>query len=121
MPAFNRPAAATIIAFRMLASVGLASAGLAGVAHAQVATREGNIWDGHDHQPTAGVRAEEQRAGVAASPAQAQSEDQTLSRLNGQLLRKAQQDAKKAPESTTNPYGVQPGGVVRITPGGGGG
>jgi len=90
-------------------------------AHAQVATREGNTYGGFDHQPTAAVTGEERAAGVAPSPAQRQSEDQQLSTLNAQLLQKARKDAQKNPQAFGNPYGVQPGGVVKISPGGGGG
>ncbi len=84
-------------------------------AHAQAA-REGNVYNGVDHQPTAGVAAQERQAGVAPSPGQVQSEDRTLDRLNGQLLNKAHQDAQKNPQSVGNPYGVQPGKVVPISP-----
>jgi len=95
----------------------VASAG----AHAQVATREGNTYGGFDHQPTAAVGSAEREAGVAPSPAQRQSEDQDLGRMNTQLLQKAQKDARKNPQSLGNPYGVQPGGVVKISPDAGGG
>jgi hypothetical protein len=91
------------------------------------ATREGNIYNGVDHQPTQGVITQEQHAGVAPSPGQLQNEDRTLNQLDSRLLNKAHQDARKNPQALSNPYGVQNGNAVKISPdaegtrGGGGG
>lgn len=95
-------------------------------AHAQA--RNGNVYDGTAHQPTAAVHSEERAAGVAPSNQREQAENHDLGAINNQLLQRANQDAKAVPSSTNNVYGVQPGGVVTSTPnagtagaGGGGG
>ena len=51
-----------------------------------VPTREGNVWDHRDHQPTAATAGAEQRAGIAPSAQRAQREDEELARINKQLL-----------------------------------
>ncbi len=65
--------------------------------------RNANIYDGTAHQPTRGD-------GSVSGPAA-----QELQNLNGPLQQKAQQDAN-TPEAGRNVYGVEPGGVVPITP-----
>lgn len=65
--------------------------------------RNGNIYDGIAHQPT---RGESSVSGQSA---------QELQNLNALLQQKAQQGAPP-PASGSNVYGVQPGGVVPITP-----
>ncbi len=65
--------------------------------------RNANIYDGKDHQPT---RGESSVSGKSA---------QELQNLNALLQQRAQQGAK-APGVGSNAYGVQPGGVVPITP-----
>jgi hypothetical protein len=83
--------------------------------------REGNIYNGIDHQPTAGaVQSQEQAAGIAPSDARERAENGDLSTLDGLLLARAHRDARTAPTTTDNVYGVQPGGVVATTPNSGG-
>ncbi len=83
--------------------------------------REGNIYNGMDHQPTAGaVQSQEQAAGIAPSNAREQDENRSLSMLNRQLLQRARKDAGTVPDAGNNVYGVQPGGVVVTTPNAGG-
>jgi len=50
-----------------------------------VPTREGNVWNHMDHQPTAAVGGAEQNAGVAPTAQQSRREDEELARLNRQL------------------------------------
>ena len=102
MTLLNRPLAVLVVAMPI-------------AAHAQA--RNGNVYDGTAHQPSAGVVGQEQRAGVAPAPAQADAENHDLSRMNTALLQKAQHDAQQAPAGADNPYGVQPGGAVKISPG----
>jgi hypothetical protein len=53
----------------------------------QVPTREGNIWDWRDHQPTmAQVQKQEKAAGVAPTPSQGASDAATMDRLYRQLV-----------------------------------
>jgi hypothetical protein len=53
----------------------------------QVPTREGNIWDWRDHQPTtAQVQNQEKTAGVAPTPTQAASDAATVDRLYRRLI-----------------------------------
>ncbi len=77
--------------------------------------RNGNVYDGTAHQPTAGVATEEKNAGVAPPPQVQANENRTLGTLDNELLTKAHQDAKSAP-SVGNVYGTQSGGVVQISP-----
>jgi hypothetical protein len=52
----------------------------------QVPTREGNIWNGKDHQPTEGqVQHNEQAAGVAPTPAQKDHDAAVVKDLDRQL------------------------------------
>ncbi len=53
-----------------------------------VPTREGNVWDHMDHQPTAATADAEHRAGVAPSAQRAQREDEELARINRELLQR---------------------------------
>jgi hypothetical protein len=56
----------------------------------QVPTREGNIWDWRDHQPTtAQVQKQEKAAGVAPTPSQGASEAATVDQLYRQLMPQA--------------------------------
>jgi hypothetical protein len=56
----------------------------------QVPAREGNTWDGTDHQPTeAQVQREEKAAGVAPTPSQKDSSAATVNQLDRQLLGKS--------------------------------
>jgi hypothetical protein len=55
-------------------------------AFAQVPTREGNIWNWRDHQPTeAQVQQNEKAAGVAPTPSEDAAEAATLDRIYRQL------------------------------------
>jgi hypothetical protein len=57
-------------------------------AFAQVPTREGNIWDWRDHQPTqVQVEHNEKAAGIAQTPSERQSASATVEQLYRQLLR----------------------------------
>ncbi len=87
---------------RLAAAVLFGGVALSGsVALAQPA-RNANVYDGLNHQPTGG-------GSVSARDAR------DLDRMNGPLQERAQQSAG-APEVGRNIYGVQPGGVVPITP-----
>lgn len=56
-------------------------------AFAQIPTREGNIWNWHDHQPTESqVQQKERAVGVAPSPSQSASDAATLNQIYRQLL-----------------------------------
>lgn len=62
------------------------------VARAQVPTREGNIWNGQDHEPMAGqVRPAERAAGVAAPPAVQQRQTEDVEGIYHELMRQEQQ------------------------------
>jgi len=53
----------------------------------QLPTRDGNIWDWRDHQPTTvQVQKQEKAAGVAPTPSQGASEAATVDRLYRQLM-----------------------------------
>ena len=64
--------------------------------------RNANVYDGTAHQPAGGGSVSGQSA-------------QDLNAMNGPLQDKAQQSAG-APQAGRNVYGVEPGGVVPITP-----
>jgi hypothetical protein len=85
------------------------------IAHAQAA-REGNEYDFRDHQPTAQVQSQEKAAGVAPDATQSKHENQTLGALDKNLMQRASRDAKAVPAATNNVYGVQPGGIIHVTP-----
>jgi hypothetical protein len=56
-------------------------------AQAGTPTREGNIWDWRDHQPTeAQVQMNERAAGIAPAPSQRASEAATVDHLYQELL-----------------------------------
>jgi hypothetical protein len=75
--------------------------------------RDGNVYNGMDHQPTAGVvHSQEESAGIALTPRREDAENRDLAALNQQLQQKAEQDAKAVPDAKTNVYGVQPGGTT---------
>jgi hypothetical protein len=88
---------------------------LPALAQAQ-ALREGNIWDFKDHQPTAGeVQSQEKSAGVGPSQGQARHQQDELDVEGRQLLERAARGRQALP-GNTDIYGVQPGGVVPISP-----
>jgi len=98
----------------------LAAAILALPAAAFAQARNGNVYDGLAHEPAAGpVRQDEQAAGVAPSQGTANAENRELENLDQQLTNQAAQDRRALPGGNANIYGVQPGGVVPITPGAG--
>jgi hypothetical protein len=101
--------------YKYFFAVAMIVAALPPVAYAQVA-RNGNEYDYRDHQPTAAVQSQEQSAGVAPDAAQKHSETQELRQLDQHLQTRAQHDSQAVPQATQNVYGVQPGGVVHITP-----
>lgn len=80
----------------------VAAALMVSTAAAAQPARNANVYDGKDHQPSGGGSVSSQAA-------------QDLKSMNAPLQRKAQQSAG-APEVGKNIYGVQPGGVVPITP-----
>ena len=86
--------------FGWVVAAALAVAPLAGQAQP---ARNANVYNGTAHQPTGG---DGSVSGKAV---------QDLNAMNAPLQQKAQQSAG-APEVGTNVYGVQPGGVVQITP-----
>ena len=56
----------------------------------QTTTREGNIWDWRDHQPTeAQVRHEESAAGIAPTQSEIDSTSATVDRLYQELLHRS--------------------------------
>ncbi len=69
---------------------------IAAVALAQPA-RNGNVWDGRAHQPSAGVNGSEAAAGVAPSDNTVQRQDRDLDTMGQKLIDKAQQGAASAP------------------------
>lgn len=74
------PISAIALAFALLAAPM--------AAFANVPTREGNIWDWRDHQPTeTQVEQSEKAAGIAPTPAERDSAAATVDELNRQLLR----------------------------------
>jgi hypothetical protein len=67
-------------------AVALLAAPVAAVAQAQTPTREGNIWDWRDHQPTEEqVQQEEKAAGIAPTPSQRSADLAALSQIYRQL------------------------------------
>jgi hypothetical protein len=53
-----------------------------------VPTREGNIWNGLDHEPVPSqVHRDEEAAGIASSGAQQQKADEEVEELYRQLMR----------------------------------
>jgi hypothetical protein len=65
----------------------LLAASVAGFAQAQTPTREGNIWDWRNHQPTeADVEQKEKAAGVAPSASERASTAATENHLDRKLL-----------------------------------
>ncbi len=99
----GRPATAVLV--RLLAVAALAVPCLAvAPAAAEPVSRNGNIWDYKAHQPTrAGVRRREQRAGVAASPAQARHNAGAVQQLDQHLLRQETTPLPHDPVSLTPP------------------
>jgi hypothetical protein len=84
------------------------------VAWAQAA-REGSIYNGQNHEPSApGVRSGEAAAGVAPSQQQQRREDQDVEAIDRKLL----ENVKKSPQQpgSGDNAAVKPGGVVKITP-----
>jgi hypothetical protein len=68
-------------------TVALLAAPTAAFPQAQVPTREGNIWDWRDHQPTeAQVLKNEAAAGVELTPTQRHSASSAVDRLYRQLM-----------------------------------
>jgi hypothetical protein len=62
----------------------------ASFAQAQTPTREGNIWDWRDHQPTeAQTQQSEQAAGIAATKSQRDSTAAAVDQLYQQLLHRS--------------------------------
>jgi hypothetical protein len=81
--------------------------------------RIGNVWGGEAHEPIPGeVHGRERDAGVALSDQQAQEQQDELDRLGKQLSDQAAQDANAA--GASNPFGIEPGGVVPVAPAPGG-
>jgi hypothetical protein len=79
MNRFAAPISAIALAFALLAAPAAALA--------NVPTREGNIWDWRDHQPTqTQVEQSEKAAGIAPTPAQRNAAAVTVDELNRQLL-----------------------------------
>jgi hypothetical protein len=79
MDRFATPISAIALAFALLAAPAAALA--------NVPTREGNIWDWRDHQPTeTPVQRSEEAAGIAPTPAQRDAAAATVDELNRQLL-----------------------------------
>ncbi|HKM62741.1 MAG TPA: hypothetical protein VJY39_09650 [Acidisphaera sp.] len=77
---------------RTAALVAIALLALPSVASAQgvVSAREGNIWNGTAHEPSAlSVHSAERAAGVAEPPAQAQQQTRTVEQLDCQLTGQA--------------------------------
>jgi hypothetical protein len=71
----------------MTLAAALLAAPAAAFAQAQMPTREGNIWDWRDHQPTeAQVQQKEKAAGVAPTLSQRDATSDTVNRLYRQLL-----------------------------------
>jgi hypothetical protein len=72
--------------------------------------RNGNVWDGKAHQPTAAdVTGRERQSGIAPPDPHARAQQEDLDRMGRQLTDRA---AKVAPV----PHTVQPGGVVPAPP-----
>jgi hypothetical protein len=71
------------------AVLGLAMAQVAALAQeGGVPTREGNIWNGKDHEPVPSrVHREEEAAGIAPSGAQQQKADDDIEEIYRQLMR----------------------------------
>lgn len=78
--------------------------------------RNGNVYDGTAHQPTAGVQQNERAAGVAPSQQTIQNQNADLDSMGRKLLNDARQNAHADPSAARNVYGVQPGGVVDTRP-----
>src|SRR5258708_33332108 len=77
------------VSFRIPAAVlafALIAAPAAGLAQSGTPTREGNIWDWRDHQPTmAQVQRQEKAAGIAPTSSQRDSNAATVDQLYQQL------------------------------------
>jgi hypothetical protein len=71
----------------LLASLALAAVPLAALAEDAPPPREGNIWDGRDHEPVPSVvHRDEQADGVAASPRQQRNADDDVESIYRQLM-----------------------------------
>jgi hypothetical protein len=71
----------------MALAFALLAAPMAAFSHTGVPTREGNVWDWRDHQPTqAGVSRKEKAAGIAPAPSQQESSAATVDELYRQLM-----------------------------------
>jgi hypothetical protein len=72
----------------LVAALGLTAVPAAALAQGGVPTREGNIWNGLDHEPVPSqVRRDEKAAGIAPSGAQQQKADDEVESIYRQLLR----------------------------------
>lgn len=70
----------------MVLSFALLAAPAAAFAQSGVPTREGNVWDWRDHQPTeAEVSQKEKAAGIAPTPSQRNSDSAAVDELYQQL------------------------------------
>jgi hypothetical protein len=82
MDNFQTRIPAIALAFALLAAPAAALA--------QVPTREGNIWDWRDHQPTeTQVQQNEKAAGIAQTPSQRETASDTVDQLYRQLLQRS--------------------------------
>jgi hypothetical protein len=71
----------------LILAVALVATPAAGLAQTQTPTREGNIWNWRDHQPTeTQVRQEEKAAGVALAPSPEASDEAALRQIYRQLV-----------------------------------
>ncbi len=81
-------AGAALAGLALLAAPALAqTAGAPGAAPSQ----NGDTWGGVRHAPGAGLRAQEQSAGVALPPGQRRQQADEVERLQRQILQRAQQ------------------------------
>jgi hypothetical protein len=81
--------------FRLMLATVLVAAPTVAFAQAQVPTREGNIWNGRDHEPLPSqVIPDERAAGIAPSPKEQQLTTDEVERLYRSLMGNVQPSAK---------------------------
>jgi hypothetical protein len=71
---------------------------VSGVARAQAPARNGNVWDGKSHQPSAGaVRSNEHAAGIAPPQPQQQNENEFVEKQAKALVDKTHREVGQSP------------------------
>jgi hypothetical protein len=102
-------------------SMALAAALIALPAAAHAQARNGDVYDGKDHEPAAGLtRQDERAAGIAPTQREDAAENHDLAVIQQNVERRAHQDAASNPAVGHDIHGDPRDGSVPVTPDAGG-